>query len=391
MQRENANLVDPDQTTGYDVYITPHAELTMQYLVGSERELDTVKEAIMKLSSLPRSLDSFQRRDGIDIFATRLGLQGKYQIEYGVHSGAVTLYSFALAGAALIAQHKSEKPQLYHIKKTKGAWAIDVNNPPKTQEVKTQHAAVNGQSNDLQKAAWLMAAHLEKRYGEIQEYTLYHNPTHYMLGGKGDTWESFRDKLGITTAVTRKFVDILDRAQEKGDEIKWVAHSQGSVIFAEAVRVYEKRKQRKGSKFPTLDKHSVAFNGCAINIAHNHNRLTRMGVRYTVHNAPDDMVAQIIGLNSVTLLLKGSRGRVVGIEKFKRSVNKRKSVTDGTTTESPHTLPHGGSRDRELKLQHGLQRPSKEIQSTHDASVKKLGEGFFNKPSFFNFRGCRKR
>jgi hypothetical protein len=40
-----------------------------------------------------------------------------------------------------------------------------------------------------------MGRYLEHHYGksEVNEYTLFHNPSE---GGKRDTWESNRDKLG---------------------------------------------------------------------------------------------------------------------------------------------------------------------------------------------------
>src|SRR5690606_41259880 len=52
----------------------------------------------------------------------------------------------------------------------------------------------------------------------------------------GDTWESLRDKLGFTTGVTRQFAKVLMDTQAQDNPTQWVVHSQGGVIFAEAVR-----------------------------------------------------------------------------------------------------------------------------------------------------------
>lgn len=364
---KGATLVDPNQRSGYDVYITEHARQTMIYLTENTTKLDLVKRAIMELSALPRSLDSYQRKNGIDVFTCKIGLRSEYLIEYAIHSGAVTIYSFSFAGDALKIQQKSEKPQLYRLQKSNGAWVINLRNPPKVDEIKTAHAAVNGQSNDLQKAAWLMGAHLESRYGALQEYTLFHNPTHYLLGGLGDTWESMRDKLGMTTQVTKEFTKVIDKAQQQGNSVKWLAHSQGAVIFAEAARLYQNTWSKH--EHCTLDKHSVVFNSGAINIAHNKSRFDKLNIKFNFYNAPDDMVPQILGSNALVLIFKAGRAGKVNREKVIRSIKNAKDVYSGTTTKSSHTLPYNGTADRNNKVKNGLQTPNHDDQIVHDQAI----------------------
>ncbi len=89
-----------------------------------------------------------------------------------------------------------------------------------------------------------------------------------------------------------------------------------------------------------LDMHSVVFNSGAINISYNKPRLNRVGINFSTYNAPNDLVPQLTGMNAVTLLVKGSRARKVGLEKIRRSIRDRKDILEGTTTESSHTLPY---------------------------------------------------
>src|SRR5690606_7095462 len=128
---------------------------------------------------------------------------GAYRIDYRIANGEVLVYNIQLVDRVQSQRDRLEKPALYHVKRNnQGVWQVS----NKVNNVSTSHAAVNGQSNNLTKATWLMGAHLEYEFKSLQEYTLFHNPS---VGGIGDTWESLRDKLGFTTGVTRQFAKVL--------------------------------------------------------------------------------------------------------------------------------------------------------------------------------------
>lgn len=141
-----------------------------------------------------------------------------------------------------------------------------------------------------------------------------------------------------------------------------------------------------------LDMHSVVFNSGAINISYNKPRLNRVGINFSTYNAPNDLVPQLTGMNAVTLLVKGSRARKVGLEKIRRSIRDRKDILEGTTTESSHTLPYHGLRDRANKMQHGLQTPSKDMLAMHEAAINGMAgtsnDGVTKK--FFGFMSKRR-
>ncbi|WP_413662607.1 hypothetical protein ACG1BZ_15500 [Microbulbifer sp. CNSA002] len=98
----------------------------------------------------------------------------------------------------------------------------------------TEYAAINGMLNELDYATELMGAHVQHAFGKgVTEFTLFHNPTGDLLA---DGWESFRDKIGWTTDVAKQFSAVLGNIQSRGKGVSWVAHSQGGIIFSEAVR-----------------------------------------------------------------------------------------------------------------------------------------------------------
>jgi len=186
-----------------------------------------------------------------------------------------------------------------------------------------------------------MPFHLQNAYkGEtIKEFTLFHNPTTSFLG---DTWESTRDKLGITNPMTKRFAKILEETQQYNGETKWVAHSQGGAIFAQAVHYLNKKNG------VSLDGQTVYFQGHANNMLVTKPILKKAGVKLHkegYNNNPFDGVPQIIGLNAVTDLLLsfgfGSIGRLLaaplaiipGLVPF--------SFT-GNPKISPHTRPYNG-------------------------------------------------
>jgi hypothetical protein len=129
--------------------------------------------------------------------AYRNGLQkinvSKYEIIYAIGNMQIDIQSIDFNENSQVLNAKKEKPAMYRVKRNdEGLWKITLN---RVKNIETKYAAVNGQSNNLKKATWLMGRYLEHHYGksEVNEYTLFHNPSE---GGKRDTWESSRDKLG---------------------------------------------------------------------------------------------------------------------------------------------------------------------------------------------------
>jgi len=174
--------------------------------------------------------------------------------------------------------------------------------------------------------------------GPISEYTLFHNPS----DGEGwkDTWESVQDKFGFTTDVTKKFANVLQRTKTEEQQVKWVAHSQGGLIFAEAVRYTLNGNSGmaitggfngifRKDKGQVLDNHSVSFHGNANNNKRSKLLFDRAGVKVLATRGHDyDLVHNIIGLNSVNPW------------KFLGSVVYSNHVLGGSVQQSPHTMMH---------------------------------------------------
>ncbi|WP_123421655.1 hypothetical protein [Gallaecimonas pentaromativorans] len=116
--------------------------------------------------------------------------------------------------------------------------------PQPVHRIETRHAAINGMLNGLSKATWLMGTHLETAYKghRIDDYTLFHNPSE---SAKEDLLECAFDKRaagrihGFSHNV-HHLAAVLNEAQQRGQQTHWVAHSQGAIIFARAVRVHLK-------------------------------------------------------------------------------------------------------------------------------------------------------
>jgi len=165
-----------------------------------------------------------------------------------------------------------------------------------------------------------MANHVVNTFGKhVKEYTLFHNPSD---GGTWDTYESFLDKTGRTTGVTKEFSKALSCVQSSNSAVSWVAHSQGGTIFTQAVKYH---LDNGGGK---LDKNSVQFNGGANNQNHTNQILSQAGVKVLkFNNHPYDIVPQIIGWNH-----GGSISKIVGsIVHVPLLASQRLS---------PHTLPY---------------------------------------------------
>ncbi|MDG9666836.1 hypothetical protein ONV78_03735 [Hahella sp. CR1] len=125
----------------------------------------------------------------------------------------------------------SETSSTSDIEKLEGAWG----RPKVVVDVNTEHAAVNGMQNDLEKARWLMGVHVDTAYwgDSLDRYTLFHNPT---VGFVQDVFECIQDKVGASK-LARQLASILVDCQRKGRKVKWVCHSQGGIIFTRAVEL----------------------------------------------------------------------------------------------------------------------------------------------------------
>ena len=208
------------------------------------------------------------------------------------------------------------------IKKVQGAWEPI---PTPTTQIKTQHAAVNGMQNELTKAMWLMGTHLDRAYeGDgIKAYTLFHNPTDY---AKLDLIEcAFDKRSGTKSHNAQHLAAVLAQNNQQGKQVKWLAHSQGAIIFCAALEHYRIHYGKP------LTGQELAVHGSGSNIE----RLKRIahstGLKVVaVRNNPYDLVPNLADRSKI------SSSSLVRSMKFKGL------VTGGDVGASPHTLPFLG-------------------------------------------------
>ncbi len=308
-----------DSAYGYQLLLTGYSDMVVQ----KEQSLgvsmiDRLKQDFRALKANPRMLSNFKKKGSVDTWSFK-GMF--YRMDYKVCSGQVFIFNIQPLDHIQKSRDLLERPCLYRVVKgIGGGWQIN----GKLDVAKTGYAAVNGQSNNLTKATWLMGAHLEFEFGDqVKEFTLFHNPS---VGGPGDTWESFRDKLGITTPVTKIFADKLLAAQQANQTIQWVAHSQGGVIFAEAVRtILKKNKKQKD----ILDKQSIALHGNANNNLRSSFLFEKAGIEVIASRANTyDLVYVFAGFNTL------NPWRVIGAAVYWRH------VFSGSVNQSTHTMQH---------------------------------------------------
>jgi hypothetical protein len=324
------SAVDPEPVTaGYQVKLTGYAEFIRlrESTMATSQEMDNL---LRGLRSMPRPPSAKILKGSVSTFMLA---NESYRVDYRVASGEVVVYNIQLINKFQMQRDRLEKPALYRVARNRqGVWQVS----GKVEKIATDYAAVNGQSNNLTKATWLMASHLEYEFKALQEYTLFHNPS---VGVGGDSWESLRDKMGFTTPVTRKFAKVLAAAQEQGASTQWVAHSQGGVIFSEGVRyllngssssAFHKLQLngiRNLDKGVLLNKHSVVFHGNANNNVRSKLLLDRAGIKVLAIRANDyDLVPNILGAN--TFNPRKLIGSVVYVN----------HVLSGSVAQSPHTL-----------------------------------------------------
>lgn len=326
-----------------------------------------LEKALNQLRSLPRPTTGGFTKTGVT--DTRLLSTPTHKIAYKIFSGQIQVYNIIVNDALAEARARLEKPALYKIVKDgNGNWK----NKGKVNKISTQYAAVNGQSNTLGKATWLMGLHLDYAYGNsdiIKEFCLYHNPS---VTGLSDTWESIKDKLGFTTDVTKGFSSVLKQSQEAGNDIKWMAHSQGAIIFSEAVRYVLNggsswailggfngiTRDDKGS---VLNKHSVTFHGNGNNESRSQVLFERAGINVLGYNShPYDLVNNVAGMNF------SSFKNLIG------SIIYSPHVFGGSVQQSPHTLPYEGFENWDNKMTNGPGKGRNKTQRTFKAITNNL-------------------
>lgn len=316
-------------TNGYQVLLTGYADFILQKERTSPQVRD-LRNLLKSLRAMPRPNQARVLKGSISTFK----LENSYfRADYRIANGQVIVYNIQPVDKLQKQRDRQEQVALYKIKRNEqGIWQVS----GRVESVTTRYAAVNGQSNNLAKASWLMGSHLEYEFKNLHEYTLFHNPS---VGGVGDTWESFRDKMGITTRVTKKFAQVLAATQATGNETGWIAHSQGGAIFAEGVRYllngqssyalhkFRLNGIRNPEKGELLNKQSVAFHANANNNLRSKPLFARAGIKVLAIRANDyDMVPNIIGMNTL------NPRKLIG------SLVYSNHVFNGSVAQSPHTL-----------------------------------------------------
>ncbi|WP_274055463.1 hypothetical protein [Thalassomonas actiniarum] len=259
-------------------------------------------------SSVKHSLNPFNR-----IYRTRYPFkQYHYLIRYKLSTDDKVIIEDILFDYQLIGKQPNsaaERTMMYHldrvpngpsydkakpgeeIEELAGAWQT----PTPTTQISTAHAAVNGMKNDLDKAAWLMGTHADAAYqtDTIKAYTLFHNPSDNT--GLDIIECAFDKRQGSKSHNAQHLAAVLAQRHHQGKATKWVAHSQGVIVFCAALEHY---RLHYGDE---LKGQQLAVHGSGANIE----RLTRiaksLGVKvHQPKNNPFDIVPNIAGSNDLS-------------------------------------------------------------------------------------------
>lgn len=154
---------------------------------------------------------------------------------------------------------------------------------------------------------------------------LFHNPSD---GWKLDLAECVFDKLSRTKSHNAQHLAaILSHAQKSGKAIKWVAHSQGAIIFNAALLHY---RANYGGR---LTSQQLALHGSGANVEKLSQLAAGLGMKIVaVRNNPFDLVPNLAGGNDL------SASSLCRSIKFCGLVFGR----DSEPGVSPHTLPYLG-------------------------------------------------
>ena len=302
--------------TGYDLKISPAAQQLLELLSPYQRVEITRKVA--SLSAKPRPSDAAPQKGTADVFCITEKNTG-FCISFKLHGSAV--YVLEILPNPKLKGESKELPGLYLVNYLDGTWQKSKKD---IKHIDTAHAAINGQSNVLARASGLMGNHVSTMFKEdkVKSYTLFHNPSD---GTFWDTYESSLDKKEQTTAVSKLFAGVLADVQKQNKQVKWLAHSQGGLIFTEASRYHWINVRTQ------LDMNSVQFNAGANNEKLSKKLLAQVNIKiHGFNNHPFDPVPNILGGNAngwVSLL-----GSAVGFAFI---------FTDNPEN-SPHTNPYQG-------------------------------------------------
>ncbi|HMW47220.1 MAG TPA: hypothetical protein PKD17_12515 [Cellvibrionaceae bacterium] len=326
---------------GRAIYIEPAAEEFLLDLNGYD-QLQVCK-GIEALASTPSPQDGMASTLRPDFLKAKFASASifNYVIKYRISSSAVIVTSIKLNKDILGAQKDSSKERsaLYEIERigkvkfTSSSSLSEIESlkddswraKGAVRKVVTRHAAVNGMLNDYRKAGWLMGVHADVAFGkdEFDSFTLFHNPSQT---AKLDFYESVRDNLGVTTENAKQLSAILRQVQQDGQPVKWVVHSQGGIIFKQALAYHLKHYSGQ-----SLNLNSVVFHAGGNNKRVTDKLLNKVGIR---REAPDrdnpfDMVPNLAGFNHL------SPAAITRSLRFSKKV----AGENSSIAESPHTLP----------------------------------------------------
>ena len=346
---------------GYQVFLTGYADF-ISSAEENTNTFDSLERLLRGLRSNPRPLDGQIKKGSVSTYQLS---NIDYVIQYRIANGQVVVFNIQPRDKLQIQRDKLEKPGLYHVKKTnKGIWTIS----GRAEKVNTSHAAVNGMLNNLTKATWLMGSHVEHAYGKnISQYTLFHNPSG---GFNTDIWECVRDKMGFSTHVAKQFSQVLTQAQAAGNKTKWVAHSQGGLIFTEAVRYtlngnssfalnqFKLNGARHENKGSVLDNHKVSFHGNANNMWRSRPLMQRAGIGIVAVRIHDyDLVGNVLGINTSNVR------KIVGSAVY------FSHIKDGSIPQSPHTTMQS-QKDWDKQMRNGPGVGRSNTQLVFEKTVK---------------------
>ncbi len=207
------------------------------------------------------------------------------------------------------------------IDQLQGAWG----SPEPTTQVHTMHAAVNGMNNDLVKASWLMGTHLDAAYQSdgIKAYTLFHNPTDKAFLDGAEC--AFDKRAGTKSHNAQHLAAVLAQNNQKGKQVKWVAHSQGAIIFCAALEHYRNKYSGR------LTTQKLAIHGSGANIDRLKRSAEHVGMTVnSIRNNPFDLVPNVAGANDLSPSSLARSFKFSGL------------VFGDNVGASPHTLPFLG-------------------------------------------------
>ena len=307
-------------------------------------DIDMVVKDILKIHAHPNSpsVTKHSRNPLRRLWRNKYPFRNyHYLIDFELVDGSILIqdiyFDTQLHGSK--APFSAERTMLYEIRRSSNARydkALKENevasleeawsgNPRPVPNVGTEHAAVNGMQNNLTKATWLMGTHLDAAYSSdgIQAYTLFHNPTDDV---KLDVIECIFDKKqGRKSHNAEHLAAVLVQNNQQRKQVKWVAHSQGAIIFCAALELYHLKHGKP------LTTQQLAIHGSGANLDRLKRAASYAGMTiHSVRNNPYDLVPNLAGRNDL------SRSSLA------RSMKFSKLVFGDNAAASPHTLPFLG-------------------------------------------------